>query len=42
MQESLNNNDSPKAMQICDQLVDTHRVEKAIRLGDAFAQLIEH
>lgn len=40
--ESLNNNDSPTAMQICDQLVDTHGVEEAIRLGDVFAQLIEH
>ena len=40
--ESLNSNDSATAMQICDQLVDTPGVEEAIRLGDVFAQLIEH
>ena len=40
--EALNNNDAPTAMSICDALVDTHGVEEAIRLGDVFAQLIEH
>jgi intraflagellar transport protein 140 len=40
--EALNNNDSATAMSICDSLVDTHGVEEAIRLGDVFAQLIEH
>ena len=40
--ESLNSNDSEAAMQICDQLVDSHGAEEAIRLGDVFAQLIEH
>jgi len=40
--ESLNSNDSSTAMTICDQLVDTPGVEEAIRLGDVFAQLIEH
>ena len=29
-------------MSICDTLVDTPGVEEAIRLGDVFAQLIEH
>lgn len=40
--ESLNSNDSATAMTVCDQLVDTPGVEEAIRLGDVFAQLIEH
>ena len=40
--EALNTNDSQTAMQICDQLVETSGVEDAIRLGDVFAQLIEH
>merc|ERR1712159_528441 len=40
--EALNNNDSNTAMSICDTLVDTQGVEEAIRLGDVFAQLIEH
>ena len=40
--EALNSNDSAMAMSICDQLVDTKGVEEAIRLGDVFAQLIEH
>jgi len=40
--EALNNNDSNTAMTICDELVDTKGVEEAIRLGDVFAQLIEH
>ena len=40
--EALNANDSQQAMQICDQLVETPGVEDAIRLGDVFAQLIEH
>ena len=35
-------NDPGTSMQICDQLVDTPGVEEAIRLGDVFAQLIEH
>ena len=35
-------NDAATAMQICDRLVDTPGVEEAIRLGDVFAQLIEH
>jgi len=40
--EALNSNDSATAMGICDTLVDTPGVEEAIRLGDVFAQLIEH
>jgi len=40
--EALNSNDSATAMQICDTLVETQGVEEAIRLGDVFAQLIEH
>jgi len=40
--EALNSNDSNTAMSICDTLVDTQGVEEAIRLGDVFAQLIEH
>ena len=40
--EALNANDSATAMTICDQLVDMPGVEEAIRLGDVFAQLIEH
>ena len=35
-------NDAATAMKICDQLVDTPGVEEAIRLGDVFAQMIEH
>jgi len=27
---------------ICDQLISSPQVEEAIRLGDVFAQLIEH
>mmetsp|Transcript_26256 Transcript_26256/g.40087 ORF Transcript_26256/g.40087 Transcript_26256/m.40087 type:complete len:118 (-) Transcript_26256:33-386(-) len=40
--EALNANESATAMQICDQLVEMKGVEEAIRLGDVFAQLIEH
>jgi intraflagellar transport protein 140 len=40
--EALTANDSEGAMRICDQLVNTPGVEEAIRLGDVFAQLIEH
>lgn len=40
--ETLNGGDADAAMQICDTLVDTPGVEDAIRLGDVFAQLIEH
>lgn len=40
--EALNSNDADTAMDICDQLVETPGVEEAIRLGDVFAQLIEH
>lgn len=40
--ETLNGGDADSAMQICDALVDTPGVEEAIRLGDVFAQLIEH
>lgn len=40
--EALNSNDSETAMSICDQLVNTPGVDEAIRLGDVFAQLIEH
>lgn len=29
-------------LQICDQLISSPQVEEAIRLGDVFAQLIEH
>ena len=35
-------NDTETAMKICDTLVDTPGVEEAIRLGDVFAQMIEH
>jgi len=40
--EALNSNDSDTAMTVCDQLVDLPGAEEAIRLGDVFAQLIEH
>ena len=40
--EALAQQDATTAMQICDRLVDTPGVEEAIRLGDVFAQLIEH
>lgn len=40
--QALNNNDGDTAMQICDGLVETAGTEDAIRLGDVFAQLIEH
>lgn len=29
-------------VEICDQLISSPQVEEAIRLGDVFAQLIEH
>jgi len=29
-------------LQICDKLIESPQVEEAIRLGDVFAQLIEH
>ncbi len=34
--------DSQTMAQICESLVDQKGVEEAIRLGDVFAQLIEH
>lgn len=40
--QAQNNNDSNTAMDICQNLVQTPGIEEAIRLGDVFAQLIEH
>jgi pentatricopeptide repeat protein len=38
----MNGGDSATMASICEQLVDQKDVEQAIRLGDVFAQLIEH
>lgn len=38
----MNGGDSGTMASICETLVDQKDVEQAIRLGDVFAQLIEH
>ena len=40
--EAANAGNGEHMVALCDKLIDSPQVEEAIRLGDVFAQLIEH
>jgi hypothetical protein len=40
--EAANAGNGDHMVELCDKLIDSPQVEEAIRLGDVFAQLIEH